>query len=77
MTASYYNLELSEWEPLLESLSCTMAVTSSLSESSTAVNFDKPILLNITESVLHNIIITYQSWMASPDYIFGANFKQG
>lgn len=75
MTAAYYNLELSEWEPMLENFSCTMRTETTEQDSLTMVNFDSPIFLNVTESSLHNIINTYQSWMASPDYIFGATFK--
>jgi hypothetical protein len=72
MTAIYYNLELSEWEPLLEGMSIFMNISASEIEQSTVINFNAPIYLNVTESCLHNIIHTYQSWMASPDYIFAA-----
>lgn len=75
MTAAYYNLELSEWEPLLEKLSCNIKIETTEQDSLTIVDFESPIFLNVTESSLHNIINTYQSWIASPDYIFGSTFK--
>lgn len=75
ITAAYYNLELSEWEPLLENMSCDLKIESNLKEIITSVQFNAPIMLNVTDGILHNVIHTHQSWMASPDYIFGAKFN--
>ena len=48
MIGSYFNLELGEWEPMLENLAFSIINNQTLSQKTLVVNFDGPVILNIT-----------------------------
>ena len=70
MTANYFNLELGEWEPLLEQLAVTIQVHETISKKLIVANLNKAVYFNVTQECLRNFIFTYQSWMATPDFLF-------
>lgn len=63
MLINYYNLELGEWEPLLERTQVSLQQRVSKTESVVSINFKEPICLNSTEQCLKNLFHTYKSWM--------------
>jgi len=65
---NYYNLELGEWEPLLERTQINFQQTTSKTESIISINFKESICLNSTEQCLKNLFHTYKSWMQTPTF---------
>jgi len=48
MTANYFNLEIGEWEPLIENLGFSVKINQSLSKKVVILEFNGPVDLNIT-----------------------------
>ena len=67
MIGSYFNLELGEWEPLLENLAFSIINNETLSQKTLVVNFDGPVILNITQACLRNLSYTHEAWNSMPD----------
>lgn len=65
---NYYNIELGEWEPLLEPTQMNLNIESTATDSKTAVRMDQPMNLNSTEECLKNLYHTYESWMQTPKF---------
>jgi hypothetical protein len=69
MSSEYFNIELGIWEPFLEQ----MTIQTEQMEDKDTTNFTLVLPndtnLNITESCIRNLIFTYQSWMAMPNFL--------
>jgi hypothetical protein len=48
MTANYFNLEIGEWEPLIENLAFNVKINQTLSQKTVHLIFNGPVSLNIT-----------------------------
>ena len=68
MTGSYFNLELGEWEPLIEHLALSVIVNNTLTQNTMIVNFDGPVHLNVTQACLRNISFTMEAWSMMPEF---------
>ena len=62
MTGSYFNLELGEWEPLIEHLAFKVFVNNTLTQNTMIVNFDEPVRFNFTQACMRNISYTMEAW---------------
>lgn len=68
MTATYFNLELGEWEPLVENLAFNTMTNNTPSQETLIVNFDGPVNINITQACLRNISYTLEAWNEMPQF---------
>ena len=68
MLINYYNVELGEWEPLLEPTKMEVDQQSNEAQQHTKIVFEKPLNLNSTQECLKNLFFTYESWMQTPKY---------
>ena len=59
MTGNYFNLELGEWEPMLENFKCDVIVNQTLSQKTVIVTFEGPVMINLTGSCLQNLAYTH------------------
>lgn len=69
MTGSYFNLELGEWEPLIEHLAFKVFVNNTLTQNTMIVNFDETVRFNFTQACMRNISYTMEAWYQMPDFI--------
>jgi hypothetical protein len=69
---NYYNLELGEWEPLIEPAPLQISTQSTPVNSQTTIKMVDPVCINSTEECLRNLIHTYNSWMSTPKF-YGAD----
>ena len=69
MTGNYFNLELGEWEPMLENFTCEVNVNQTLSQKTLVVNFDGPVIINMTQACLRNFAYTHEAWLSMPAFI--------
>ena len=68
MVANYFNLELGEWEPLIENLALNADVNQTLTTKIVTVNFVDSVVLNVTQACLRNFAYTYEAWNAMPEF---------
>ena len=69
MTGNYFNLELGEWEPMLENFKCDVIVNQTLSQKAVFVTFEGPVMINLTGSCLQNLAYTHEAWLSMPPFI--------
>ena len=70
LTANYFNLELGEWEPLLEQFSLKAEISETVSLKIISATFAKPVYFNLTQECLRNFVFTQQSWNATtPEFL--------
>ena len=69
MTGYYFNLELGEWEPMLENFTCDIIVNQTLSQKTFSVIFEGPVIINLTGSCLQNLSYTHEAWLSMPPFI--------
>ncbi len=64
----YFNAKIGDWEPFIENFQVKCLLNSVKNQKFVKVEFNKPIIINITESCLQNLIESYNSWMATPPF---------
>jgi hypothetical protein len=73
MRVNYFNPQLGDQEPFIESFSVIYEYVESESalhskQVFTNINFPTPIWINLTDQCFENLIETYYSWMDTPAY---------
>lgn len=69
MTSNYFNLELGEWEPMVENFACEVNVNQTLSQKTLFVTFKGPVIVNLTQACLLNLSYTYEAWLSMPAFM--------
>ena len=67
MTGSYFNLELGDWEPMIENLAVRVEQNQTLSIKTVSVKFEGPVILTVTQACLRNFSYTHEAWMSMPE----------
>lgn len=48
LTGNYFNLELGDWEPMIENMAFNVVMNQTLTQKTVAVKFEGPVILTVT-----------------------------
>lgn len=70
MRAQYFNLELGEWEPMIENFYLNVDIIETLTLKAVNVNFGEgqSVVVNVTSACLRNFAYTKDAWNAMPEF---------